>query len=268
MFIKPISPTDDYSPHTPKQLLIYGYLFMNRTMRDEVVLSLEHLVKSCGYKISNSENAPINKFRQELYDMYQKDSSGYFEMYTETDILTVKPKDIFVIDLSIIPYTYNRFTKITFDDYDKIVRSQYLNKDNLLYVYLYLKSHIYERKKDQYGNDVEIIKDKPEACFLSYEQISNETGLSKQSIVNIIHLLQNMKLIECYTTGGYKDKDNKIRNAPNIYTLYGHKNEIPYMIDYLKEYYSVDKFFPITKKQNEKDDDNGTQRNNMESCSR
>ena len=228
-------------PHTAKQLLIYGYLYMNRTMRDEVKLSLEELIIGCGYTPHKGKDRTNDQFRQELSDMYRNNYSGCFDLYTESDISTINTNERFVLNLSNILYDYDSFTKILFNDFDKIIHSDY----KILLIYLYIKSYIFERKKDRDGTELESIQNKQEGYALSYEQISKGTNIAKSSVIKIIIALQDLQLIECYTTGGYKDQDGKIRNAPNIYVLYGKQKEIPYIINNLRKQYKVNDFFEI-----------------------
>lgn len=238
-------PNDNIKIHTMKQLLIYGYLFMNRTMRDEVKLSLEELIIGCGYSPHKGKNNINDQFRQELYTMYEDNRSGHFHLSTQVDILTIGIIERFTIDLSDIILDYDKFTKVEFNDYDKIVLSKYQHKDKMLLVYLYIKSHIFERRKDSNGNETESIEDVQEGYALSYEQIAKDTGISKSTVIKIIKLLEDLEMLHCYTTGGYKDDGGKIRNAPNVYVLYNKQNEIPYIIERLKKLYKTDGFYEI-----------------------
>ena len=46
---------------------------------------------------------------------------------------------------------------------------------------------------------------------------------------------------------GFENFLYKIKNAPNIYTLWKYQNEVPYIEDKLKEVYKVNRFFEIKK---------------------
>jgi hypothetical protein len=230
------------SPPNAKQLLIYGFLFMNRTMRDEVNISLEFLVTKCGYKISRSSGKSIETFRQELHNMIQIKNIGHFELSTETDILTILPNKTFTIYLGEIIADSDQFTKILFDEFDKITASDYSYKCNMLLIYLYIKSFIYEKPKEKQLYSVANPEEPQRGCSISLYDMSVATGISISSIQTIIKELQDLKLITSYTTGKYLSSKGTLCNAKNIYVLYGEESEIPNVEQRLKQFYNVKKF--------------------------
>lgn len=227
--------------HTGKQLLIYGYLFMNRTMRDEVNFSLEELIRGCGYVPDRHIGKTNDLFRSDLINMINKNKSGHFDIKSYTDIDKVNIKDRIILNLGDIMMGHeNKHTKLNFCDFDIITASDFKSKENLLLTYLFLKSHFFERK----SNDLKNIQEKPIGYAIDYDRISKELNLgSENTVIAIVDYLCDLNLLYRHITGGYRDKKGNIKNAPNVYTLPEYKSEVKYIVDNLKELYNVDRFF-------------------------
>lgn len=239
--------------HNGIQLLIYGYLFMHRNMRDEVNFSLEELIEGCGYSV-NRHSGKINElFVQNLQYIIQENKSGHFDIKYKYHSQQINLTNRIILYLGEIIIDDDKYTKLLFDDFDIITTSNCKNKDNLLLIYLYLKSHFFERKKirDSNGNIIGeqgSPQENPVGYAIDYDHIVIDTKLSRSTVVRVIDSLHNLKLIYRYTTGGYKNDKGKIKNAPNIYTLWKYKNEVEYIEYKLKEIFKVDEFFEIKNK--------------------
>lgn len=255
MFIKYYNDMfkDRDNNHSGLQLLIYGYLFMHRNMRDEVNFSLEELIKGCGYSVNRHSGKANRLFLDNLQYIIQKNKSGHFDIKYKNYKKQINLTDRIILYLGEIIVDDEKYTKLLFDDFDTIVNSKYKNKDNLILMYLYLKSHFFERKKikDNYDNIVGEEgnpKDNPIGYAIDYDRIAYDTGLSKSTVIRLTDTLHSLKLVYNHTTGGYNDIKGKIRNAPNIYTLWKYQDEVDYIKDKLKEVYKVDRFFDIPNK--------------------
>lgn len=241
--------------HTGRQLLIYGYLFMHRNMRDEVNFSLEELIQGCGNSLNRHMGKSNEIYYQDLKYIIEQNKSGHFDISTIKAIRKINLTDRIILYLGEIVIDDEKYTKLSFDDYDIITSSDYKRKDNLLITYLYIKSHFFERKqsKDDNGNitrEEETLRDNPVGYAIDYEKIAKDIGIAKNTVINAIDYLCNLKLLYVYKTGGYKNDKGKIQNAPNIYTPWDRQNEAVYVLDKLKELYKVDRFYEIKKKEN------------------
>ena len=238
--------------HTGRQLLIYGYLFMHRNMRDEVNFSLEELIQGCGSSLNRHIGKTNELYYQDLKYIIEQNKSGHFNITTKKVFKQINLTDRIILYLGDIVIDGEKHTQLTFEEYDIITTSDYIRKDNLLITYLYLKSHFFERKliKDEHNKIIGeegTPKDNPVGYAIDYKNISTDIGLSINTVISAINYLYVLKLLYVYKTGGYKNDKGKIQNAPNIYTPWDRQNEAIYVLDKLKEKYKVDKFYEIKK---------------------
>lgn len=234
----------DDKNHTPKQLLVYAYLFMHRNMIDEVNFSLEELISGCGYSVNKYKDKNHVNLHDELLQMIKQNKSGHFNIKPKVDLRDINLTQRIVFYLGeIIVGDSESYTKLEFTDFNTLVSCKYKNKDNLLFVYLYIKSYFFERKEN------ETAKDKPMGYAINYDRIAKDTGLERKTVIRAVECLNQLKLLYIHKTGGYKDSKGKIQNAPNIYTLWDSQNEVVYVLNKLKEIYKVDRFFEIKKQQ-------------------
>lgn len=246
----------EHKNHTGRQLLIYGYLFMHRDMRDEINFSIEELIKGCGSSSNRHTGKTNDLFYQDLKYIISQNKSGHLNIRSKSIIKQVNLTDRIILYLGEIIIDDEKYTKLLFDEYDIITSSSYKRKDNLLLTYLYLKSHFFERKhiKDKNGNIIGEEgnpKDNPVGYAIDYKNISKDTNLAINTVISAIDYLCNLKLLYVHKTGGYKNHEGKIKNAPNIYTLWKYQNEVVFILDKLKEIYKVNKFYEINKEENE-----------------
>lgn len=120
-----------------------------------------------------------------------------------------------------------KFFKLYKEEFDKLFNSTYKTKAHLIYVFCTIISKFYGRNK----NDSP--KQFPEAWSGSYLMLSDMTGLSVTTLVNIVKELQNLKLICCKVPDTERlGKDYFIR-IPTIYARYGHEEELEYKYNQL-----------------------------------
>lgn len=237
----------DNKNHTGRQLLIYGYLFTHRNMRDEINFSLEELILGCGYSINSHIGKSNELFGEDLIHIIQQNKSGHFDIKPMVNIKQINLTQRIILYLGEIVIEDNfQYTKLPFSDFDIITSCGYKQRDNLILVYLYLKSHFFERKQD----NSETAEDKPIGYAIDYDHIAEDIGLCKSAVFSAVNYLCDLGLLYKYTTGGYKDKKGKIRNVPNIYTLPIHKDEVKYLIKKLQDIYKVDRFYDVEDKKN------------------
>lgn len=120
-----------------------------------------------------------------------------------------------------------KFFKLYKEEFDKLFNSTYKTKAHLIYVFCTIISKFYGRNK----NDSP--KQFPEAWSGSYLMLSDMTGLSVTTLVNIVKELQNLKLICCKVPDTEcLGKDRFIR-VPTIYARYGQEEELEYKYNQL-----------------------------------
>lgn len=153
----------------------------------------------------------------------------------------------------------NSFTMLTYGEFDSImsIKSK-VNKENLLVVFLYLKSFIFsdEAKKKSKQNE-EIKQDyfknmkSSKSFFTSIENAQMVLGISKHTINSCLNALTSFDgstspLLIKHDVGSIIDpKTQKPKNIPNIYVLNkaGYQHEINLTLENLKQKYKVEKFF-------------------------
>lgn len=134
-----------------------------------------------------------------------------------------------------------KFFKLYKEELDKLFNSTYKTKAHLIYVFCTIISKFYGRNK----NDSP--KQFPEAWSGSYLMLSDMTGLSLATLVNIVKELQDLKLICCKVPDTERlGKDYFIR-IPTIYARYGHNEELEYKYNQL-----ASKFYKGCKKKSSK----------------
>ena len=153
--------------------------------------------------------------------------------------------------------TANKFTKIYNSEIDSILCSDYapkekkvhINRENILTVYLYMKSYIGTRKKEEYNNNTSSIV-YPLAFWKSTLQMAKDLAMSRQTITDCIDYLTTPTetiepLLIKHETGYIPQEDNKPpKQAPNIYVLNkeGYEKEIQWALNKMMEAYNVDHF--------------------------
>ena len=120
-----------------------------------------------------------------------------------------------------------KFFKLYKEEFDKLFNSTYKTKPHLIYVFCTIISKFYGRNKNDSPQQF------PEAWSGSYLMLSDMTGLSLATLVNIVKELQNLKLICCKVPDTERlGKDHFIR-IPTIYARYGQEEELKYKYNQL-----------------------------------
>lgn len=140
-----------------------------------------------------------------------------------------------------------KFTKLTYREFNFIITNKHkANKENLLAIFLYVKSFIFTLSdEDDFG------RKPPEAFFESIDNIKKTLGISKRTIDNCLDVLTSYNaitppLLMKHDVGSIFDsKTQKPKNVPNIYVLNkaGYQHEINLTLENLKQKYKVEKFF-------------------------
>lgn len=223
-----------------KVVLVMHYLILLTNRVGEVTVSLDYLIKKCGYKADKDSRKSFKNILDKLKEL------GYINF----DNIN-KSNDIIIIDTTALNVDTEFF--IAEDDEMETIKSvaedmrEYVN---LLKVYYYLKARIHKSKKDS------VVDAKSQSTFNPYGDIANRTMISEMNIKKYIDKLQDIGLIK-YANSGYKyraDNINLKTECANVYVLAKiSKDEETLKHDLkeglkLQELYYEDKGYIITKK--------------------
>lgn len=123
--------------------------------------------------------------------------------------------------------TSKNFTVVTMNQFKTITSlNTKANKENVLLVYLYVKSYIISRK-----TDIPNSFDYPEAFYKSTDKIVKDLGMSKSTVNKCLQILtsgEHPLLIKKEMGFSHSEKDKSSKKLPNIYVLNksGYETEI------------------------------------------
>lgn len=169
-----------------KYYLIILYLRKHVQTFGQVALTLNDLLKECGYSINSNNKSIYSDFREIIKT--EIINKGYASC--STDIFVVKPSDLFYLQLSYknnIFFTKDNFVQITISEYENICSiSSKINKSILLGIYLYIKQFIMD-----YPGDIAPAK----ISFPSKSQIAKGLDTSIPTVENGLSILESHELI-------------------------------------------------------------------------
>lgn len=186
-----------------KVLLMLYEFWMLKNMRNKVILNLEYLIKSLGYKWHDKTKKSIEEILFKLREMQIID-------FTVDKIKKDTLLEIDITNLLDEDDGYFNFFKISDEEID-LIRSE--SKDNRnfitdLKVYCYLKARVKKIDKDK--NIAERGYGESETTWRSFEDITKHTGVS--SVEKSITNLKKIGLID-YVNAGSKRKKSKYNNV-------------------------------------------------------
>ncbi|MBU5332080.1 hypothetical protein KQI61_07700 [Anaerocolumna aminovalerica] len=197
---------------------------------------MKKILNSCGYYSINVR--PKDKRYIEALDILNYLQNEKM-IDVITDLNTIKYDS--VIELKIINENFDcldSFTKIDSNEFNSIVSSNSnVSIENLIQVYLYVKSYIFKRNIKKPKND-----SKPESFYRGITDICDDTGLAKETVSKCLEELIKLKLLVKHEIESYiKKKNGKKECFPNIYVLNNEnsKQEIELTINILNEFYDV-----------------------------
>jgi uncharacterized membrane protein len=214
---------------SPIELLIMIYLYRYRShYLDLILLSINHLVSSCGYIPSSRQSYKgraegvsfkfINALKRFISD-------ELINIDSVVDIDKLKPSDLFYIQLNMEKIKF--FANISFDtmnesgkkEYsfvllefpvmDKIIKSGVSDVAGLLYFYLYIKQFISIDEGKAYKQYALVTNDNlKENVFVSNDKLYD----------SFIATLQDLQLMYKHNFG-YRNVDGIVAQVPNAYVL-------------------------------------------------
>lgn len=230
----------------------------HRSLENKSYITIGEALDRCEYMRRNPRPKIVKEIIKCLLFL---EANNYIEL-DYLDIYNV-PYDR-CITLNIIVENFDcaaNFTKVYNSEFDLLLCTDYTIKqkqmsvrhENLLLVYLYIKSYIGCRKKQndlKNINNKESFNDNPLAFWRTIQSMSSELGMSKKTIDECLDYLTNdsddhAALLIKYDTGYIPQSQNKPpKQAPNIYVLNqkGYQNEIKWAVKKMLQIYGVDSF--------------------------
>lgn len=206
------------------ELTILTIISMNKTVKNQYIFTLKHILNLLG--TTNNPSRKLKEIRQTLLLFEQNNILEYYNATiennkTELDITTVDKNDlIFATDNVLLA---EGFTQIYDDEVLKILKLQDINTNELLTLYLYILSYInYNQQSEDY-----------KLCFVSYDNMVDNLGLTKPTISKYIQILSDNDLLRC-DYAGFKTNN-------------GFKNEIMYYCRYEDEQLLIARLNSIRK---------------------
>lgn len=219
-------------------------------------ISIEYLVKNCGYKIDKDTN---KSFKNILLKLKELELINFNDFRTNKELIEIDITKLKELDKFIQLYP-EEIETIQANSKDK---REFLN---LLKVYLLLKKAVHKRNKEK-AQDVNVKHggEIAETTYLSHDYISLKCNINKRNIKKYIDRLQDLKLIK-YANLGTKYKANSknklISECTNLYALtyISSENGIDTELEYglsLQKAQLEDAGYTIVQNNKKKKNDNG-----------
>ena len=181
----------------------------------QVSLSLDNLLKECGYSTKSHNQSIYSDFRSIIKD--EVIDRGYATC--DEDILSISPSKFFYLQLSetkTLFFAKGNFVNFSIAEYERIANSDSkINKSVLAGVYLFIKQYIMD-----YGDDN---GKTPQISYPSKQQIKDGIGVSSlTTIEKAISALKDLRLI--YVRGDMYvqslDNSNVYIPTRNVFSLH------------------------------------------------
>ena len=232
-------------------LIVWIIIDRHRTLEDKSYLIIGEILDLCGYRRTRHHPKIVKEIIKCLLFL---DINKFIQL-DFIDIYNV-PYEM-AITLKIISTVFDpldNFTKIYNQEMDSIlwshINEKYITdketplRENVLIVYLYIKSFIWEKSENYISYNY------PTAFWGSIDGMAKDLKMAKKTILNCIDYLiaptnDNDSLLIKHETGYIPQEDNKPpKQAPNIYVLNkeGYEKEIQWALNKMMEIYKVDHF--------------------------
>lgn len=202
---------------------VYILIGFYKTCGNHSWITIDKILHSYGYSTSDRKTSVFSDVITVLRVMVENEmieiESNLSKVRTDTGIEIKTNNSVFD--------TSKNFTVVTIEQFKAILSlSNKVNKENILLVYLYVKSYIISRK-----TDIPNPFDYPEAFYKSTDKIVKDLGMSKSTVNKCLQMLTSGKpplLIKKEMGFSHSEKDKSVKKLPNIYVLNksGYETEI------------------------------------------
>ena len=195
-----------------KYYLIIMYLRKHVQTFGQIYMTLNDLLKECGYSIKSNNKSIYSDFREIIKT--ELINKGYATC--NVDIFVVRPTDMFCLQLSYdnnIFFTDDNFVQITVSEYEQLCSStKKINKSILFGIYLFIKQYIMD-----YQDGICPAK----ISFPSKSQIAKGLNTSIPTVENGLNILESMKMIYVRRNMFVENKNIKGQYVPtrNVFAL-------------------------------------------------
>ena len=266
--------------------VIWILIDRHRSLENRSYITIGEILDCCEYLRRNPRPKIVKEIIKCLFFL---EANNYIEI-DYLDIYNV-PYDR-CITLKIIAQNFDcagNFTKIYNSEFDALLCTSYaprknkigIRRENILLVYLYIKSYIGSRSKQTLPyklkekdfpilqaqmkniNNEDSYKDSPLAFWKPIQTMSTELGMSKKTLDECLdYLTQDSKnhtaLLVKHKTGYIPRSDKQPpKQAPNIYVLNqkGYQNEIKWAVNKMMQIYNINAFVNEDGSKNDENDD-------------
>lgn len=232
-------------------LVVYMLINKNRTYEDKSHITARQVLAYCGYKESRHKPKIFYEVIKSI--LFLKEN---YYIDTDFDMYSSSYNDCININILSDNFDSNKdFTKLYNNEFETLMSiDSKPTKESLLICYLYIKSYIIPRRKNDEGNEVSYNhKNSPEAFYCSIENMAKELSMSKDTINQCIEYLttttdtHNALLVKREVGSVKSNKSKPPQNVPNIYVLnkLGYQQEIEWALHKMMKLYEVDGFDEI-----------------------
>lgn len=188
--------------NSTKVLLVMHNLSVLTNRENMATITINYLIEKCGYSVTKKIQPTFKDILNELKEL------GYIDFKVEIQSYT----NLIEINTENLEINTNFF--VVENDELNIIRQATDNtreQNNLVKLYFYLKARVYKAGE----NDS---LDIPQTTYVSYENISQHTGVSERNIKKYIDILVALKLVHIRNLGT-KVINNKVSECANLYAL-------------------------------------------------
>lgn len=218
-----------------KVLSILEYLYFSVNRKDIIKFTLEDMIISCGNKPKTGQGKCNEQYQIILSKLQELHIISFAK---GLNINKIKPKDLItckfndyietVTDKETGEITDSFYIELFDTEKDKIINYNKEKIDNLklLIYYCYLKARIYKRSAKELPLNAG--GGRSETCFLKYNKINDDLGLSDKSIKKYNDILISLNLIRIKNPGHWHYADDELINkkeSPNFFTLFNNDEE-------------------------------------------
>lgn len=232
-------------PPDIKKICVCYLIDETRGLGGRGITSIQYITDNCGYKQRRGFSQINSVYENILKNLLDNGSISLVDGYQ------FPPQNI----STAIPYIVNEnkfdvvdnFTKFTDREYDAIIRyNSNRNKENLMALYLYVKSFYHQSTT---GN-------RPIGFYQSLDTIKERIGLSRYTTIGLYDELIKKKLLYKYYVGSReisRSSGTVRENVPNIYvpnfgqTAEELEDTYRSTVDIMKDHYGVTEFLPFMK---------------------
>jgi hypothetical protein len=175
-------------------LLIKG--FSNRRIGNVSIVSVDVLIKLLGFTANSQNKLAVKESQERLSD------AGILKLYEDLSCIIevdeIKNSETYFARINDGQYASGYFSKIYFDDIQKLVLMDEKAKPKLFVIYYNIISRMYDSiSSDKY-------------TLPNIEDIESETGINRKTISKYIEILKDNKLIYYETMRLSKEKTKNV----------------------------------------------------------